>query len=171
MTSAEADDEPAESNGVVSATEPIDAAFRGVPDVRAAALANAGSVAIESGPKSSTSISSFVPKPVQSMSEQTAGLLERLKLPKTESENASSSSRIESKSHSDQQKSHGYRSSADASSSFVIDSVPAITRVNAAGQRLYCLCNEPYDDSNAAAELGQAERPAVCCVSCEDWFA
>jgi hypothetical protein len=41
----------------------------------------------------------------------------------------------------------------------------AITRRNAAGEALYCVCNEPWD---AAAQL--ANRPMVLCVECQDWY-
>jgi superfamily II DNA/RNA helicase len=37
-----------------------------------------------------------------------------------------------------------------------------IVRKNAAGERLYCVCNEPYNEDD--------ERPAVHCASCDDWF-
>ena len=37
-----------------------------------------------------------------------------------------------------------------------------LTRMNARGERLYCVCNEPHDDDDD-------ERAAVHCATCDDW--
>ena len=177
MSDAEADEPALRESDATASVESTTAPSKPTVNVH---IGESSSSALASGLTSSSSLaapsrelgSNFLPEPLQGMSEHTAGLLERLKLPKTEVDHAHATTTTPKDGdeirpiHTHSRKS---RTSSAASAAFALESAPSITRVNAAGQRLYCVCNEPYDENNAA-ESGESERPAVCCVSCEDWF-